>query len=330
VLTSTPSPSSTASRRIAACSSRTAAYRSPSSCSSRVDPSMSVNRKVTVPVGSALCDRRGGGPDRSAGSIAGTSPCTCRRRRPKPNPTSIATAPSSATMLHRIPAGERSALPEPVHSAAATATAMTPLRRVVLITPGFLARSAGRRLPARGSPGPDRPMRSPPGRGCMLGRSSPGLREGRLLRLHAVKMVQQAGLASAVSAAVGVEPARLVLVPGQDGRPSSSSGRRATDARAGHHPTVQREVGISRCGAPGRRDGPGRRPPTPVAQHRARHAGHVGPPSSRMSFSLPRLAATAALTLPTAKGARSRDAPVEGARSISLVSLVLSPISSSR
>src|SRR5918999_3323114 len=45
-----------ARRTMAACSSRRPAYRSPSSWSSRVDPSMSVNRKVTVPVGSsAIC-----------------------------------------------------------------------------------------------------------------------------------------------------------------------------------------------------------------------------------------------------------------------------------
>src|SRR5215216_656356 len=56
VLTSTPPASATARRMIAACSSWTAAYRSPSAWSRRVEPSMSVNRKVTVPVGrSVIC-----------------------------------------------------------------------------------------------------------------------------------------------------------------------------------------------------------------------------------------------------------------------------------
>ncbi len=54
VLTSTPPPSETARRMIAACSSRTAGYRSPSSWRRLVEPSMSVNRKVTVPVGRSV------------------------------------------------------------------------------------------------------------------------------------------------------------------------------------------------------------------------------------------------------------------------------------
>ena len=155
MLTSTPPPSLTARRTIAACSSRTAAYRSPSSCSSRVEPSMSVNRKVTVPVGS--------GADRAAGSGAGASHGACRRRRSsRPSPSSIAATPSTATTLHRMPVGVSRALPEPVHSAAATATAMMPLTTVVVMTPRFSPRSAGRRSPARGSPGCGGPTRPPP------------------------------------------------------------------------------------------------------------------------------------------------------------------------
>ena len=52
MLTSTPSPSAMARRTMAACSPRMPAYRSPSSWISLVEPSMSVNRNVTVPVGS--------------------------------------------------------------------------------------------------------------------------------------------------------------------------------------------------------------------------------------------------------------------------------------
>jgi hypothetical protein len=56
VLTSTPPASPMARRRMAACSSRTAGQRSPSSWSSRVEPSMSVNRNVTVPAGRSPMD----------------------------------------------------------------------------------------------------------------------------------------------------------------------------------------------------------------------------------------------------------------------------------
>ena len=116
---------------------------------------MSVNRKVTVPVGS--------GAGRAAGSGAGASRGACRRRRSsRPSPSSIAATPSTATTLHRMPVGVSRALPEPVHSAAATATAMMPLTTVVVITPRFSPRSAGRRSPARGSPGCGGPTRPPP------------------------------------------------------------------------------------------------------------------------------------------------------------------------
>jgi hypothetical protein len=107
---------------------------------------MSVNRKVTVPVGSSGIWARAGGAGRSAaGPVAATArgAATCRRRRSsRPAPSSIATTPSSATTLHRMPAGESSPWPDPTHSAAATATAITPLSRVVAITPGLPARSA--------------------------------------------------------------------------------------------------------------------------------------------------------------------------------------------
>src|SRR6266511_3035856 len=116
---------------------------------------MSVNRKVTVPVGSSAAGTSSGG--------------TCRRRRrSRPNPSSIATTPSSATMLHSRPAGEISASPEPVHSAAATATVMTP---------GFLARSAGRRPPGSGAPGPGVP--TPESILVGFGRHPPGGRSPR-------------------------------------------------------------------------------------------------------------------------------------------------------
>jgi hypothetical protein len=61
-----------------------------------------------------------------------------------------------------MPVGVSRALPEPVHSAAATATAMMPLTTVVVMTPRFSPRSAGRRSPARGSPGCGGPTRPPP------------------------------------------------------------------------------------------------------------------------------------------------------------------------
>jgi hypothetical protein len=54
VLTSIPPPSAMARRMIAACWSWTAGYRSPSAWSRRVEPSISVKRNVTVPVGSSL------------------------------------------------------------------------------------------------------------------------------------------------------------------------------------------------------------------------------------------------------------------------------------
>ena len=54
VLTSVPPASATARRTIAACSSWTAGYRSPSAWSRRVEPSMSVKRNVTVPVGRSV------------------------------------------------------------------------------------------------------------------------------------------------------------------------------------------------------------------------------------------------------------------------------------
>ena len=47
-----------ASRNARWCSASTSAYPSPSSCSSRVEPSMSVKRNVTVPVGSSGCTWR--------------------------------------------------------------------------------------------------------------------------------------------------------------------------------------------------------------------------------------------------------------------------------
>jgi hypothetical protein len=85
---------------------------------------MSVNRKVTVPVGS-------GGAVRAAGSVAGISRGAWRRRRSsRPSPSSIAAMPSTATTLQRMPVGEVSASPEAVHSAAATAMAMMPLSTV--------------------------------------------------------------------------------------------------------------------------------------------------------------------------------------------------------
>ena len=130
---------------------------------------MSVNRKVTVPVGSSgIWARAGGGTGRSAAgpgaaTARGAAACraACRRRRSsRPAPSTIATTPSSATTLHRMPAGESSALPDPTHSAAATATAITPLSRVVAITPG---------LPARSATGPSRSAGgrwSPP---CVMG-----------------------------------------------------------------------------------------------------------------------------------------------------------------
>jgi hypothetical protein len=97
---------------------------------------MSVNRKVTVPVGS-----RG----RSAASGAGRAGSVRRRRRSsRPTPSTVAVTPSSATRLHRIPAGEPSGRPNPTNSAAATATAMTPLSKVAVITPGLLVRSGCR------------------------------------------------------------------------------------------------------------------------------------------------------------------------------------------
>jgi hypothetical protein len=65
----------------------------------------------------------------------------------RPKPSSIATTPISVTRLQRMPVGETSALPEPAHSAAATATAMTPLSSVLVMTPGFSVRplDGGRR-----------------------------------------------------------------------------------------------------------------------------------------------------------------------------------------
>src|SRR5919201_4054463 len=53
VSTSTPLCCANASRNTRRCSASASAYASPSSCSSRVEPSMSVNRKVTVPEGSS-------------------------------------------------------------------------------------------------------------------------------------------------------------------------------------------------------------------------------------------------------------------------------------
>ena len=44
-------------RRTRRCSASTSAYRSPSSCSNLVEPSMSVKRKVTVPPGSSRTPR---------------------------------------------------------------------------------------------------------------------------------------------------------------------------------------------------------------------------------------------------------------------------------
>jgi hypothetical protein len=67
------------------------------------------------------------------------------RRSSRPVPSSIATTPSSATTAQRMPAGESSALPDPTHSAAATATAITPLSTAVAMTPGFRVRSSARR-----------------------------------------------------------------------------------------------------------------------------------------------------------------------------------------
>jgi hypothetical protein len=97
---------------------------------------MSVNRKLTVPVGSSGArEGCGAGPD-----------AACRRRRSSsPVPSTIATTPQ------RIPVGEASASPDPTHPAAATETAITPLSRVVAMTPGLSARSAaGRSRPAGG------------------------------------------------------------------------------------------------------------------------------------------------------------------------------------
>jgi hypothetical protein len=97
-----------------------------------------------------------------AGRGAACGAAACRRRRSsRPDPSSMATTPSSATTLHRMPAGEPSGWPDPTHSAAATATAITPLSRVVAITPG---------LPARSAAGPSRSAGgrwSPP---CLMGR----------------------------------------------------------------------------------------------------------------------------------------------------------------
>jgi hypothetical protein len=116
--------------------------------------SMSVNRNVTVPVGS--------GGAAAGPAAAGACPACRRRRSSRPVPSSIAATPSRATTTHRMPAGESSALPDPTHSAAATATAIAPLSRVVAIRPGLPARSdaAGRR-PACSS-GLNIPRRFPP------------------------------------------------------------------------------------------------------------------------------------------------------------------------
>ena len=97
--------------------------------------------------------RSAAGPGAAASRGADGCRATCRRRRSsRPAPSSIATTPSSATTLHRMPAGESSAWPDPTHSAAATATAITPLSRVVAITPGLPARSATG--PSRSAGGP--------------------------------------------------------------------------------------------------------------------------------------------------------------------------------
>ena len=58
VSTSTPSCLANASRSARRCSARRSAYAAPCSCSSRVEPSTSVKRKVTVPVGSPPRSRR--------------------------------------------------------------------------------------------------------------------------------------------------------------------------------------------------------------------------------------------------------------------------------
>jgi len=57
VATSTPPGASNANRRMAWCRSRTAVNALPRAATRRVEPSLSVNRNVTVPVGSAGRDR---------------------------------------------------------------------------------------------------------------------------------------------------------------------------------------------------------------------------------------------------------------------------------
>ncbi|HEV2823743.1 MAG TPA: hypothetical protein VG035_00850, partial [Actinomycetota bacterium] len=104
-----------------------------------------------------------------AGGAWGRAVSASRRRRSSsPNPSSIAATPRAATTAHRIPAGEVRASPDPTHSAAATATAISPLSSVVAITPGFRASSppapseapGGSRMPVmvgrdgRSGPGP--------------------------------------------------------------------------------------------------------------------------------------------------------------------------------
>ena len=82
VSTSTPPCAAAASRTIRRCSASASAYRAgPSSCSRRVEPSMSVKSSVTVPSGSALTGRMMTTPERAEPARA-----PGRRRTPPSRP----------------------------------------------------------------------------------------------------------------------------------------------------------------------------------------------------------------------------------------------------